>query len=711
MIQCTGESNRSIASFPMKLITAIQTATSILKTSEEWQWPTNYLQEFTVVDVQITQRNIRIVVSLALFASVIVGGCSNSSSDDSNYPASISSGADTAGQTNVNYPNKPTSGTTTGSMSSSSVDNSGSTSGNTSSSSGRDTGANPSTNSGSKSPPNTSQDRSSSQAISSPSDTVPGTELVWRRKYYFKSSVYKACAFPDEIKPYKANAGTEAHELFYIRSKLNENSFLNNQIVDNNPYDYTVEPKRFNDHLANMTGNNSYYETLLSSAHSVKSVTRAKYTHSISEREFANRKNLIGVASFKIGWDIKNNGSNLEIFVKFIDRRTANESSGSVVRRGDKLVKVNNILVGNVNDSSKRQNLFDALFPVPALFLDPRNDMDKNTEVEFLFEDKDSKQLKKLSLKTLSGFFGKVNIGTIIAENQWINDGEQVFYLGINRLGKEIRGPGAFGPGISEAVYNKFKWYSKVSSDAAKKPDLILDLRYTETGEILFASQLAYLIAGKTATQNKRFGSYEYSSAKLKLSYTNNIVPFIGQCRKLYPCDTHYLRDGGMLGIIFYPLYNDVAADFKSRMKPVLNLERVFILTSEDTCGISEVLINSLLGIDFEVILIGTGTCGKPYYGDYYGSCGIKYFVPEFRFINDKKFGDYFDGFRPENSPYEKGISVKGCYVEEDLDQELGSRDENLVSAALQYSKDGTCPSLPSTPKQGASSEHFPLVW
>ena len=663
-----------------------------------------------MVDVKITQGNIRIVVSLALFASVIVGGCSNSSSDDSNYPASISSGADTAGQTNVNYPNKPTSGTTTGSMSSSSVDNSGSTSVNTSSSSGSDTGANSPANSGSKSPPNTSQDRSSSQAISSPSDTVPGTELVWRRKYYFKSSVYKACAFPDEIKPYKANAGTEAHELFYIRSKLNENSFLNNQIVDNNPYDYTVEPKRFTDHLANMTGNNSYYEDLLSSAHSVKSIPRAKYMHSISQREFANRGNLVGVASFEIGWDIKENGSNLEIFVKFIDRWTANKSSGSTIRRGDKLVKINNIVINKVNNSSERQNLFDTLFPVPSAYVDPEDIINKDTKVDFVFEDKDSKQLKTLSLKT-ERFWGRVrktNFGTIIAENQWTIDGRKAFYLGINRLGEDIRG-GIFEPGISEAVYNSFRRYSKVSSDTAEKPDLILDLRYTETGEMVFASQLAYLIAGSITTQSKKFGSYEYSSGKLTLSHTNKIVPFIDNCRKMYPCYPHG-GDGGFYGI-YYWIVNDNYPDYQYPMIPGLNLERVFILTSEDTCGISEVLINSLLGIDFEVILIGTGTCGKPYYGDYYGNCGIKYFVPEFRFINDKNFGDYFDGFKPENSPYEKGISVKGCYVEEDLDQELGSRDENLASAALQYSKDGTCPSLPSTPKQGASSEHFPLVW
>ena len=678
-----------------------------------------------MVDVQITHVNIRIVVGLALVAGVIIGGCSNSSSDDSIYPVSTSPGTDTHGQTRinnannspsgsttVNYPSNSTSGTTTVSMSSSPVDNSKSTAADTSSSSVSDTDPNSSANTVSQSPASSSSDRSSSQTISNTRNTVTGnTELVWRRKYYVQSSVYDACAFPDEVKPYIAEAGTEAHELFYIRSKLNENSFFNNQIVDNNPYDYTVKPKRFADHLANMTGNNSYYEDLLSSAHSVKSVPRAKYMHSISESEFENRRNLVDVASFKIGWDIKENGNNFEVVVKFIDRLTGRKSSSSTVRRGDKLVKANNIVIDEVNDSSKRQDLFDTLFPVPSASVDPENRVREKTEVEFLMEDKESKQLKTLSLKTRPAVFGKVNIGTIIAENQWINDSKQVFYLGINRLGKDYRGPGAFGPGISEAVYNKFKWYSKVTSDAAKKPDLILDLRYTETGEIEFASQLAYLIVGKTAAHNKNFGSYEYRSVKLKLSHTNKTVPFIGHCKKLFPCDTHYLRDGGMLGPLSYQLWSIVQPDYQVPMTPVLNLERIFILTSEDTCGISEVFINGLLGIDFEVILIGTGTCGKPYYGDYYGNCGIKYFVPEFRFVNDKKFGDYFDGFKPANSPSKKGISVEGCYVEEDLDQELGSRDENLVSAALQYSKDGTCPSLPSTPNQGAASEHFPLVW
>lgn len=156
---------------------------------------------------------------------------------------------------------------------------------------------------------------------------------------------------------------------------------------------------------------------------------------------------------------------------------------------------------------------------------------------------------------------------------------------------------------------------------------------------------------------------------------------------------------------------SDNVEEYSEKFEPVFNLGRVFILTSKETCGVSEVLINSFMGIDFDVILIGTGTCGKPFYGRYYGSCGIKYFVPEFRFLNNKKFGHYIGGFRPENSPFEKGIPVKGCYVEEDLTKQLGSEDENLLAAALQYREDGTCPTLPENPVQSASSEYFPRVW
>ncbi len=86
---------------------------------------------------------------------------------------------------------------------------------------------------------------SSSQTVKNSIDTSKGTgtELVWRRKYYFSSELYDSCAFPDAVKHTEVKLGSEVHELFYIRSKIEENSFLNKQIIDLNPYDYVRSPK------------------------------------------------------------------------------------------------------------------------------------------------------------------------------------------------------------------------------------------------------------------------------------------------------------------------------------------------------------------------------------------------------------------------------------------------------------------------------------
>ena len=641
-----------------------------------------------MIDVQITEVTIRIVVSLALVASVIVGGCSNSSSDDSIYPASVSSGTDTRGQTNVGSQNNSTSGTTTVNMSSSSVDNSKSTA--TDTSSGSETGTNSSTNSGSKSVPNSSSDRSSTQAISSPSNTGTGnTELVWRRKYYFKSSVYDACAFPEAEKPRTVNAGTEAHELFFLRSKLEENSYLGKQTIDINPYDFTSNSKNFSDHLKNMTRSNSYYHELLKSTQSFRSLPKSKYSHAVSLREYINRTNLVEAASFGIIWEIVEDGSGLEIFVKYGSRG---------VKRGDRLLQIGDIRIDSVTDATTREKLFEELFPVYDVLVSKYQLHGEEKNVEFVFSDYESEKIKKISL--LSRYY-------IMPEFPYTKvllvDGRKVSYINVNDL--KLRG--RYASGVSNWAYSKLKWiYSYPPHEGVS--DMILDLRYAETGTIEFASQLAFMITGEGASKGKSFGTYDHNSDHLNLSHYNRVVPFINACRKLYPCRP---PDLSTWDFWYYDAFNRIADDYARKLEPVFNLDRVFILTSEETCGVSEVLINSLVGIDFDVILIGTGTCGKPYHGSYYGSCGIRYFVPEFRFLNHKKFGDYIDGFRPENSPFEKGIPVKGCYVEEDLTKQLGSEDENLLAAALQYRKDGTCPALPENPVQSASSEYFPRVW
>ena len=530
-----------------------------------------------MVDVQITHVNIRIVVGLALVAGVIIGGCSNSSSDDSIYPVSTSPGTDTHGQTRinnannspsgsttVNYPSNSTSGTTTVSMSSSSVDNSKSTAANTSSSSGRDTDPNSSANSVSQSPPNTSPGPSSSQAKSNTSNTLTGTELVWRRKYYFKSSVYDACAFPETVKPKRVNAGTEPHELFFVRSKLEENSYFGKQIVDLNPYDFTSNPKNFSDHLKNMTRSDSYYHKLLGSTPGFQSVPRNKYSHSISVRDYINRTNLVEGASFGVVWKLVKNGTGLEIFAK---------KGARGIKRGDKLIQIGDIRIDSVTDTTTREKLFKELFPFyDGLVSDYYDDnlytvndcvdsvlnqdsytgddlygclekeykTQEEEEVEFVLFDHELNRVKKISILPRGYAMPGFPVTRVL-----VVDGRKVGYINVNDL--YLRG--GFATGVSDSAYSTLKriYYYGPHKGVA---DMILDLRYAESGAIEFASQLAFMITGEGPSKGKQFVSYHHNSKHLVLSHLNREVPFIDACRKMYPCNKWGLA--GTLANLFF---------------------------------------------------------------------------------------------------------------------------------------------------------------
>ncbi len=447
-----------------------------------------------------------------------------------------------------------------------------------------------------------------------------------------------------------------------------------------------------------MTGSDSYYEKLMKSAHSVKELKDGKYVDSIVESEFVNYNNIQRNASFGINWRIIRDDTKTHVIVKYLDR--ANSASyNKGIRRGDRLVQVGDVRIEEVNDSSSRRKLFEILFPPTPLNTATGGTSDPRS-TNFVFLDRKTGKEKRVVLESFR-FTAENHISISLLEL----DNQNIAYLALANLQ-----PKRFdGVGITDELYSLFvNKFTKLSNEVS---DLILDLRYTKNGSIVYASQLAYLITGEVPTTNKNFGTYLHTSNNLEKSFHNNTVPFLDSCKRLYPCWKAFFGYGYFVWLMYWQGMNPNAELYTTKLKPVLNLERVFILTSEETCGISEILINSLLGIDFEVILVGTGTCGRPYYGSYYGSCGIKYFVPEFRFLNNKKFGDYFDGFKPENSPTKKGISVKGCYVEDDLTQKLGSKEENLLGAALQYRKNGTCPTLPKNVNTLESNRMFPTVW
>ncbi len=206
--------------------------------------------------------------------------------------------------------------------------------------------------------------------------------------------------------------------------------------------------------------------------------------------------------------------------------------------------------------------------------------------------------------------------------------------------------------------------------------DLVLDLRYNGGGLLAIAGQVAYMVAGAAQTSGKTFYLTTFNDQHTSRDPVTNAsllpIPFVDESQGF----------GDDLGF---------GVDL-----PALNLSRVFILSTGSTCSASEAIINGLIGADVEVILIGGTTCGKPYGFYPQDNCGTTYFSVQFTGVNDDGFGEYSDGFSPANTPNIPGISVTGCYLEDDYSQPLGSPQEAMLAAALQYREDQSCPSVSS---------------
>lgn len=236
-----------------------------------------------------------------------------------------------------------------------------------------------------------------------------------------------------------------------------------------------------------------------------------------------------------------------------------------------------------------------------------------------------------------------------------------------------------FGTSIAEeALFDAFTDLQGQGVD-----DLILDLRYNGGGFLDISSELAYMVAGPVATNGRTYETLVFND---KFPTTN---PVTGE--RLQPTPFHSTGQGFSVT--------------SGTPLPSLDLPRVFVLSTDGTCSASESFINSLEGIDVEVILIGSTTCGKPYGFYATDNCGTTYFTIQFRGENDKGFGDYSDGFTPSNSTVVAGEPVTGCVVGDDFNSALGDSSEAMLSAALSYIDSGTCPTPPA-----ASSKPYSKV-
>jgi carboxyl-terminal processing protease len=218
--------------------------------------------------------------------------------------------------------------------------------------------------------------------------------------------------------------------------------------------------------------------------------------------------------------------------------------------------------------------------------------------------------------------------------------------------------------------------------------ELVLDIRYNGGGYLAIASQVAYMIAGDARTAGRTFEEIQFND---KHPSTD---PVTGQPLQPYP-------------------FLDSTAGFSSLPSgtplPALNLERVVVITGPNTCSASEAIMNSLRGVDVEVIQIGSTTCGKPYGFYPTDNCGTTYFTIQFRGVNDTGFGDYTDGFSPDNTATIAGEPVPGCSVADDFENALGDPLEKRFHSALTYLENGSCPAPSGLAAPGMSKTAAPL--
>ncbi len=210
----------------------------------------------------------------------------------------------------------------------------------------------------------------------------------------------------------------------------------------------------------------------------------------------------------------------------------------------------------------------------------------------------------------------------------------------------------------------------------ANVTDLVLDLRYNGGGFLDIASELAFMVAGPGPTAGEPFDEITFNS---KYPSTN---PVTG--KPLTPTPFHSTSQG----------YSSTSPAGTSL--PYLALPRVFVLTGPETCSASEAIINGLNGVQVQVIQIGSNTCGKPYGFYPQDNCGTTYFSIEFQGDNAARFGNYADGFAPQNSTTLTSAVLPGCSVADDFGHPLGDPTEGRLSAALGYIMGQSCPSPPS---------------
>jgi C-terminal processing protease CtpA/Prc len=446
--------------------------------------------------------------------------------------------------------------------------------------------------------------------------------------YEAQSNFIAKCATPRTgIDPFSGEAypdtqGTALDEKLWLRSWTNDTYLWYDEVPDNDPDNFSV--------LA-------YFDQLKTTELTLSNTPKDNFHFSQATDEY-NQLSQSGVSSgFGFDWEFVNNTPPRELVVRYTEDNSPAALAG--VPRGAKVTRVNGVDFVNDNTQAGVNSINAGLFPESA-----------GTTVSFEFELQDG---TTLATEITSG-----DIAVSPVQNVKVLDtaNGKTGYFQFNTFIRTAQEDliGAFDQFVEENV-----------------TELVIDLRYNGGGLLALASQMSYMVAGPSQTNNATFETLRFND---KNPNTNPVTGGTIRPTPFYSNEIDY--NAGIL---------------TDNVLPSLSLTRVYVITTGATCSASEAVMNALSGIDVEVVQIGSTTCGKPYGFYPTDNCGETYFTIQFQGVNNKGFGDYADGFMPTTTP-NFDFELPGCDVDDDFTRALGDPQEGMLAAALQYAETGTCP-------------------
>jgi len=384
-----------------------------------------------------------------------------------------------------------------------------------------------------------------------------------------------------------------------------------------------------------------YFETLKTEATTASGNPRDQFHFLRNTAEYQELVNSGSSAGYGMDLALISRTVPRDIRIAYTEANTPATMTPANLARGAELLEIDGVDVINGGSQSDVDTLNAALSP-----------SDAGETHTFTVRDVDG-TIRTFEMVSEDVVIQPVNIETVL------NIGtDRVGYLHYTTFGTES---------AESAVVNAMQGFANQGID-----DLVLDLRYNGGGFLDIAAELGFMIAGTARTNGKDFDNLVFNDKH------PTINPVTGA--RLSPTPFH-----------------SNGQDFSvspSQSLPELNLDRVFVLSTDNTCSASEAVINGLRGVDVEVILIGTSTCGKPYGFYPTDNCGTTYFTIQFRGENDKGFGDYADGFSPLDATGPVGEAIPGCEIADDFSKQLGDETEAQLAAALSYRETGSCPAI-----------------